>query len=36
VNLNPPRRGEHTHEVLRAIGFEPAEIDVLVERRAVA
>jgi crotonobetainyl-CoA:carnitine CoA-transferase CaiB-like acyl-CoA transferase len=36
VNLNPPRRGEHTHEVLRDIGFEPAEIDVLVERRAVA
>jgi crotonobetainyl-CoA:carnitine CoA-transferase CaiB-like acyl-CoA transferase len=36
VTLNPPRRGEHTHEVLRAIGFEPAEIDVLVERRAVA
>jgi crotonobetainyl-CoA:carnitine CoA-transferase CaiB-like acyl-CoA transferase len=36
VKLNPPRRGEHTHEVLRAIGFEPAEIDVLVERRAVA
>jgi crotonobetainyl-CoA:carnitine CoA-transferase CaiB-like acyl-CoA transferase len=36
VNLNPPRRGEHTLEVLRAIGFEPAEIDVLVERRAVA
>jgi crotonobetainyl-CoA:carnitine CoA-transferase CaiB-like acyl-CoA transferase len=36
VNLNPPRRGEHTREVLRDIGFEPAEIDVLVERRAVA
>jgi crotonobetainyl-CoA:carnitine CoA-transferase CaiB-like acyl-CoA transferase len=36
VNLNPPRRGEHTQEVLRDIGFEPAEIDVLVERRAVA
>jgi crotonobetainyl-CoA:carnitine CoA-transferase CaiB-like acyl-CoA transferase len=36
VKLNPPKRGEHTREVLRAIGFEPAEIDALVERRAVA
>jgi crotonobetainyl-CoA:carnitine CoA-transferase CaiB-like acyl-CoA transferase len=36
VRLNPPRRGEHTREVLRAIGLADAEIDALIECRAVA
>jgi len=36
VRLNPPRRGEHTREVLRAIGLPDAEIDALIEGHAVA
>jgi crotonobetainyl-CoA:carnitine CoA-transferase CaiB-like acyl-CoA transferase len=36
VRLNPPRRGEHTHEVLRAIGLDEAEIGALIESHAVA
>jgi crotonobetainyl-CoA:carnitine CoA-transferase CaiB-like acyl-CoA transferase len=36
VRLNPPRRGEHTREVLRTIGLADAEIDALIERHAVA
>ena len=36
VRLNPPRRGEHTREVLSAIGIGAREIDALVEQRAVA
>jgi len=31
----PPRLGEHTHEVLRELGIEEAEIDRLVESRIV-
>jgi crotonobetainyl-CoA:carnitine CoA-transferase CaiB-like acyl-CoA transferase len=36
VRLNPPRRGEHTREVLSAVGLSPAQIDALIESRAVA
>jgi crotonobetainyl-CoA:carnitine CoA-transferase CaiB-like acyl-CoA transferase len=36
VRLNPPRRGEHTREVLGAIGIAPTEIDALIDARAVA
>jgi crotonobetainyl-CoA:carnitine CoA-transferase CaiB-like acyl-CoA transferase len=36
VRLNPPKRGEHTHEVLAAIGIGEREIEALVEARAVA
>jgi crotonobetainyl-CoA:carnitine CoA-transferase CaiB-like acyl-CoA transferase len=36
VKLNPPRRGEHTREVLRAIGLADGEIDALIESHSVA
>ncbi len=36
VKLNPPRRGEHTREVLQSIGLVDAEIDALIESQAVA
>ena len=36
VRLNPPRRGEHTREVLAGIGLASAEIDALIESRTVA
>jgi crotonobetainyl-CoA:carnitine CoA-transferase CaiB-like acyl-CoA transferase len=36
VKLNPPRRGEHTREVLREIGLSDAEVDALIESHAVA
>jgi crotonobetainyl-CoA:carnitine CoA-transferase CaiB-like acyl-CoA transferase len=36
VRLNPPRRGEHTRELLAAIGYAPDEIDALIARAAVA
>ncbi len=36
VRLNPPRSGEHTREVLAAIGLAEREIDALVKQRAVA
>jgi len=36
VRMNPPKRGEHTREVLAAIGIAEREIDALVESRAVA
>jgi crotonobetainyl-CoA:carnitine CoA-transferase CaiB-like acyl-CoA transferase len=36
VRMNPPKRGEHTREVLAAIGIAQREIDALVESRAVA
>jgi crotonobetainyl-CoA:carnitine CoA-transferase CaiB-like acyl-CoA transferase len=36
VRLNPPRRGEHTREVLSAVGLGPGEIDALIEAHAVA
>jgi len=36
VRLNPPRRGEHTREVLQAIGLASHEIDALIAAQAVA
>ena len=36
VKLNPPKRGEHTREVLREVGVSDAEIDALLESHAVA
>jgi crotonobetainyl-CoA:carnitine CoA-transferase CaiB-like acyl-CoA transferase len=36
VRLNPPRRGEHTREVLAAVGMSKQEIDALIESHAVA
>jgi len=36
VRLNPPHRGEHTRDVLAAIGMSAREIDALVEALAVA
>jgi len=36
VRLNPPQRGQHTREVLSALGLAAREIDALVEQRAVA
>jgi crotonobetainyl-CoA:carnitine CoA-transferase CaiB-like acyl-CoA transferase len=36
VRLDPPRRGEHTDEVLRSIGLDEARIEALRARGAVA
>jgi crotonobetainyl-CoA:carnitine CoA-transferase CaiB-like acyl-CoA transferase len=36
VRLNPPRRGEHTRDVLGAVGMNKQEIDALIESHAVA
>jgi crotonobetainyl-CoA:carnitine CoA-transferase CaiB-like acyl-CoA transferase len=36
VRLNPPKRGEHTREVLGAVGMSKQEIDALIESHAVA
>jgi crotonobetainyl-CoA:carnitine CoA-transferase CaiB-like acyl-CoA transferase len=36
VRLNPPRRGEHTREVLRRLDLSDGEIDALIESHAVA
>ncbi len=36
VKRNPPRRGEHSRDVLKAIGLADAEIDALIESHAVA
>ena len=36
VRLNPPKRGQHTREVLAAIGIAEREIDALIESHAVA
>ena len=36
VKLNPPRRGEHSRDVLKAIGLADAEIDALIESHAVS
>jgi crotonobetainyl-CoA:carnitine CoA-transferase CaiB-like acyl-CoA transferase len=36
VRLNPPKRGEHTREVLAALGIAASEIDALIQARAVA
>jgi crotonobetainyl-CoA:carnitine CoA-transferase CaiB-like acyl-CoA transferase len=36
TRLNPPQRGEHTREVLVALGYAAREIDALIEAGAVA
>jgi crotonobetainyl-CoA:carnitine CoA-transferase CaiB-like acyl-CoA transferase len=36
TRLNPPRAGEHTHQVLAAAGYAQREIDHLIETHAVA
>jgi crotonobetainyl-CoA:carnitine CoA-transferase CaiB-like acyl-CoA transferase len=36
VQLNPPKRGEHTREVLYAIGLPDGEVDALFESHSVA
>jgi crotonobetainyl-CoA:carnitine CoA-transferase CaiB-like acyl-CoA transferase len=36
VRLDPPQRGEHSREVLKAIGLADTEIDALIESHAVA
>ncbi len=36
TRLNPPKRGEHTREVLESIGYARVDIDALIELRAVA
>jgi crotonobetainyl-CoA:carnitine CoA-transferase CaiB-like acyl-CoA transferase len=36
VRLDPPRIGEHTHELLRSVGYSDAAIDSLVKQGAVA
>jgi crotonobetainyl-CoA:carnitine CoA-transferase CaiB-like acyl-CoA transferase len=36
VRLDPPRLGEHTHAVLSGLGLSGADIDSLVQQRAVA
>jgi crotonobetainyl-CoA:carnitine CoA-transferase CaiB-like acyl-CoA transferase len=36
TRLNPPQRGEHTREVLGALGYAVREIDALIEAGAVA
>ncbi len=36
VRLNPPKRGEHTREVLASIGLAEREIDALIKSKAVA
>jgi crotonobetainyl-CoA:carnitine CoA-transferase CaiB-like acyl-CoA transferase len=36
VRLNPPRRGEHTRDVLAGLGMGAGEIDALFASHAVA
>jgi crotonobetainyl-CoA:carnitine CoA-transferase CaiB-like acyl-CoA transferase len=36
TRLNPPRRGEHTREVLGALGYAASDIDALIANKAVA
>jgi crotonobetainyl-CoA:carnitine CoA-transferase CaiB-like acyl-CoA transferase len=36
VRMDPPKIGEHTRELLAAIGYGTAEIDALISRAAVA
>jgi crotonobetainyl-CoA:carnitine CoA-transferase CaiB-like acyl-CoA transferase len=36
VRMHPPKMGEHTRELLAAIGYGPGQIDALIARAAVA
>jgi crotonobetainyl-CoA:carnitine CoA-transferase CaiB-like acyl-CoA transferase len=36
MRLRPPLMGEHTIEILSALGYSPSEIDKLVEQAVVA
>ncbi|MEO8676306.1 MAG: CaiB/BaiF CoA-transferase family protein [Casimicrobiaceae bacterium] len=36
VRIHPPRLGEHTRELMRALGYEAAEIDALLQQHAIA
>jgi crotonobetainyl-CoA:carnitine CoA-transferase CaiB-like acyl-CoA transferase len=36
TRLNPPRRGEHTREVLASIGYAPGNVEALFQSHAVA
>jgi crotonobetainyl-CoA:carnitine CoA-transferase CaiB-like acyl-CoA transferase len=36
VRLHPPRMGEHTRDLMRELGYEPARIDALMTKAAVA
>jgi crotonobetainyl-CoA:carnitine CoA-transferase CaiB-like acyl-CoA transferase len=36
TRMNPPRRGEHTHDVLTSLGYGEAELAALFESKAVA
>ena len=36
VRLNPPRLGEHTQELLRALGYEAAQVQSLSQKKIVA
>jgi crotonobetainyl-CoA:carnitine CoA-transferase CaiB-like acyl-CoA transferase len=36
VRLHPPKLGEHTRELLAALGYAPDRIDTLFTQRAVA
>src|SRR3546814_4999147 len=35
IHRLPPRMGEHTREILEDAGYEPAEIDGLIEKKAI-
>jgi len=36
VRLSPPRRGEHTQDLLAGLGYGPAEVQALLDAAAVA
>lgn len=36
VRSNPPKAGEHTQELLQSLGYEQAEIDALLQTKAIA
>jgi crotonobetainyl-CoA:carnitine CoA-transferase CaiB-like acyl-CoA transferase len=32
IRLSPPQLGEHSHEILKALGYEDSEIDSLTQQ----